>query len=81
MVVVVLQLSETYRMMMMMVIIIIVIMMMMMVIIIIAFKDAIRDFVQSPHCAGNCHQHVRSSGPGAIVCRSRATWDAEEVSL
>ena len=37
--------------------------------IIIAFKAAIRDFLQSPHSAANCLQHVRSSGPGAIVCK------------
>ena len=43
------------------------------IIIIIAFKGAIRDFLQSPHSAANCFQHVRSSGPGAIVCKSRAT--------
>ena len=43
------------------------------VIIIIAFKGAIRDFLQSPHSAANCFQHVHSSGPGAIVCKSRAT--------
>ena len=29
--------------------------------------------LQSPHCAANHLQHVRSSGPGAIVCKSRAT--------
>ena len=27
---------------------------------------------QSLHCAANCFQHVRSSAPGAIVCKSRA---------
>ena len=43
------------------------------IIIIIAFKGAIRDFLQSPHSAANCLQHVRSSGPGATVCKSRAT--------
>ena len=42
-------------------------------IIIIAFKDAIRDFWPSPYCTANRVQHVRSSGPGAIVCKSRAT--------
>ena len=42
-------------------------------IIIIAFRGAIRDFLQSPHSAVNCLQHVRSSGLGAIVCKSRAT--------
>ena len=41
------------------------------IIIIIAFKGAIRDFLQSPHSAANCLQHSR--GPGAIVCKSRAT--------
>ena len=54
-------------------IIITTIMMMMMMMIIIAFKGAIRDFLQSPHSAANCLQHVRSSGPGAIVCKSRET--------
>ena len=43
------------------------------IIIIIAFKGAIRDFLQSPHGATNCLQHVRSSGPGAIECKSCAT--------
>ena len=43
------------------------------IIMIIAFKGAIPDFLQSPHCAVNCLQHVRSSGLGAIVCKSRAT--------
>ena len=43
------------------------------IIIIIAFKGAIRDFLQSPHSAANCLQHARSSGPGTIVCKSRAT--------
>ena len=31
-------------------------------IIIIAFKGAIRDFLQPPHCAANCLQHIRSGG-------------------
>ena len=43
------------------------------IVIIIAFKGAIGDFLQSPHSAANCLQHVRSSGTGAIVCKSRAT--------
>ena len=43
------------------------------ILIIIAFKGAIRDFLQSPHSAANCLQHVRSSGLGAIVSKSRAT--------
>ena len=46
------------------------------IIIIIAFKGAIRDFLQSPHSAANCLQHVRSSGPGATVCKSRAAHQA-----
>ena len=44
-----------------------------MIIIVIALKGAIRDLLQSPHCAANHLQHVRSSGPNAIVCKSRAT--------
>ena len=34
----------------------------MIVILIIALKGAVRDFLQSPHCAANCLQHVRSFG-------------------
>ena len=60
-----------------MIIIVIMMMMMMMmiiiIIIIIAFTGAVPDVLQSPHCAANCLQHVRSSGPGAILCKSRAT--------
>ena len=40
--------------------------------IIIAFKGALRDFVQSPHCVANRLQHVRSSGSGATEYKSRA---------
>ena len=40
---------------------------------IIAFKGAIRDVLQSPHCAAKRLQHLRQSGPGLIVCKSRAT--------
>ena len=60
-------------MMMMMMMVMMMMMMMMMMIIIIALKDAVRDFLQSSHCAANCLQHVRSSGPGAVVYRSRTT--------
>ena len=37
----------------------------------IALKGAIRDFslLQSPHCAANCLQHVRSSGV-LITCNT-----------
>ena len=41
--------------------------------IIIALKGAIRDFLQSPHSAANCLQHVRTSGRVGTVCKSRAT--------
>ena len=48
-------------------------MMMIIIIIIVALKGVIRDVLQSPHCAANCLQHVRSSGPGGMMCKSRAT--------
>ena len=54
-------------------IIIMMMMILLIIIVIIAFKGSIRDFLQSPHSATNCLQHVRSSGPAAIVCKSRAT--------
>ena len=46
--------------------------------IIIELKGAVRDFLflQSPHCTANCLPHARSNGPGAIVCKSRATHTA-----
>ena len=50
-----------------------IIMIIIIIIIKIAFKGAIRDFLQSPHSATNCLQHVHSGGPGATVCKSRAT--------
>ena len=64
------------RIMMMMIIIIMIIMIIIikMIIIIITLKGAIRDFLQSPHCAANCLQHIRSSSLGAIVCKSNATY-------
>ena len=40
---------------------------------IIALKGAIRDYLQSPHSAANYLQNVRSSGQGAVVCKSCAT--------
>ena len=39
---------------------------------IIALKGAIPDFLQSPHSAADRLQHIRSSGLGVIVCKSRA---------
>ena len=53
---------------------IIILMMMMITIIIMVFKGAIRNFLQSLHCAANRLQHVRSSGPGAVVCKCRVTY-------
>ena len=47
--------------------------MMMMMMMMIALKGENRYFLQSPHYAVDCPQHVRSSGPGAIVCKSCAT--------
>ena len=55
------------------IIIIVVVIIIMIIKIIIAFKGANQDFLQSPHSAANRLQHARSSGPGAIVCKSRAT--------
>ena len=52
--------------------IIIILIIIIIIIIIIAMRGAMRDFLQSPHCAANCLQHVRSSGLGAIVCKARA---------
>ena len=49
------------------------------IIIIIAFKGAVRDFLQSPHCAVNCLKHVCSSGQSCenhvqhIECLSHAS--------
>ena len=58
------------------IIIIIITIIIIIIIIIMAFKGAVRDFSQSPHCNTNCLQHVRSSGPGAIVCKSCQTHQA-----
>ena len=41
--------------------------------IMIALKGVIRSYLQSPHCSANRLQHVRSTGPGATVRKSRAT--------
>ena len=34
------------------------------------FRD---NLLQSPHCAAKCLQNVRSSGPGAIVCKGNTS--------
>ena len=52
---------------------------MIMIMTMIAFKGAIRDILQSPHCAPNRLQHARSSGPGAIVCNACNTSRAYHV--
>ena len=59
------------------IIIIIIIMMMMIIIVIIIIiilkrRNSRFFFFKSPHRTANCLQHVSSSGPGAIVCKSRA---------
>ena len=46
-------------------------MIMMMMMMMMSLKGAIRDLLQSPHCAENCFQHVRSSDMSATVCKSR----------
>ena len=45
-------------------------------IIIMALKGAIRDFFLQSCYTANSLQHVRSRGPGVIVCKSRATYPA-----
>ena len=50
------------------------------VIIIIGFKGAIHDFLQSPQ-RRELSQHIRSSGLGATVCKSRATQSAYHVQV
>ena len=45
------------------------------IIIIIAFKGAIWDFLQYPHSAANCLQHVRSSGPG--TCNTSSAYHVQ----
>ena len=45
------------------------------IIIIIAFKGAIRDFLQSPHSAANCLQHVWSSAPG--TCNTSSAYHVQ----
>ena len=54
--------------------------------IMIAFKGAIGDFLQSPHCAANCLPHVRTlKRPGAnrvqITCNTSETNHVQHVCL
>ena len=44
-----------------------------MIMIIMTLKDAVWDCLQSPYCAANCLQCVRSSGKDTVVCSSPAT--------
>ena len=50
-----------------------------------AFKGAIQDFLQSPHFAVNCLQHVRSSGPDSkhvqITCNTSSAYHVQHVVL
>ena len=64
--IVMIMMMMTNRMMMMM-------MMTTTTITIIALKGAIQDLLQSPHCAANCLQHVRSNGMSGTVYKSRVT--------
>ena len=57
------------------IIIIIIIIKVIIIIIIFVLKGTVKDFLQS-HCAANHLQHVPSSGPGAIVCKSHAKHQA-----
>ena len=54
------------------IVVVVVVVAVVIVVVMVAFKCAIRDFLQS-HSAANRLQHVRSSGPDAIVSKSRAT--------
>ena len=55
------------------VVIIIILKMIMIIILTMTLTGIIGDFVQSPHCAANCLQHVHSSVQGAVVYKSCAT--------
>ena len=67
-------------MMIMMIIVMLVLMvmviMMMMMMKMVTLKGVIQDFLPSPHCAANCLEPVRSSGQGAIICKSYVTYRA-----
>ena len=54
---------------------------MVLLIIIIALKGTIRYFLQSPQCAANRLQHVRSSGPGAIMCNKSSACHMQHAVL
>ena len=45
----------------------------------IVFIGAVRDLFQSPRCAANCLQHVRSGSQGGIVYKSRVTSGAYQL--
>ena len=52
-----------------------------MIIITIAFKGAIQDLLLSPHCAANRLQHIRLSGPSAIMCNTSSAYHLQHVML
>ena len=63
----------------------IVIIVIIIIMIIITFTDAIRDFLQSPHCAVSCLQHVHSSWPGRnrmqITCNTSSSCHVQYIVL
>ena len=40
----------------------------------VVLKGATGDFLQSPYCPVNCPEHLRSSGPGAVVCKTHMVY-------
>ena len=54
------------------------------ILMIIALKGAIQAFLQSPHCAMNNFQHLRSSGLSAMVqitCNTPSAYQVQHVVL
>ena len=49
---------------------------MLIIVAIIIIALIVRDFLQSPHYAANCGQHVHTSGPDTIIFKSCATHQA-----
>ena len=74
------------RMIMMMIRMIMMMMMMiLLLLLLLVFKGAIPGFLQSPHCAANCLQHVGSSGPVAMrvqnTCNTSNAYCVQHVVL
>ena len=57
--------------------------MMMMMLIVMAVTSAVRDALQSPYCAANCPQHVRSRGQGAVptTCSTSGAYHVQCVAF